>query len=62
MPTSATGSPGLFADGLPLPEWDKADNINLISIGGEKVPIKSLFQDGKRVVFVMLRKFDCATW
>ncbi|KAJ3334397.1 hypothetical protein HDU76_000093 [Blyttiomyces sp. JEL0837] len=47
-------------DGGPAVNWDKIDKVNVQSLSGEQVPLRSLCDKG-RTCFIFLRKFDCAT-
>jgi hypothetical protein len=42
-------------------KWELADSIYLHTFDGKKTPLSSLLQDGRKTVFVFMRRFDCPT-
>ncbi|KAJ3411023.1 hypothetical protein HDV05_002888 [Chytridiales sp. JEL 0842] len=44
----------------PPVDWSTVDTIRVKSLSGDEVPLRSLCE-GKKTIFVFLRRFDCAT-
>ncbi|KAJ3214535.1 hypothetical protein HDU67_001505, partial [Dinochytrium kinnereticum] len=47
-------------DGYPSVDWSRAEALQVYTIGGDPVRLMDLWRDG-RVVFMMLRRFECQT-
>ncbi|KAJ3100805.1 hypothetical protein HDU97_001923 [Phlyctochytrium planicorne] len=60
-PQQTTDSQQHFNDGFPSIQWNKKDDVILTSMAGEPVRLSDLWKDGRRVVFVFLRRFECQT-